>query len=692
MKNSEVEANISNILVIDDTPNNLRILSAILTDHKYEVRSVINGQMGLMAAQADPPDLILLDINMPQMNGYEVCQCLKASELTRDIPVIFISALTEVLDKVKAFAVGGVDYITKPFQIEEVLIRVENQLGRHQLEKQLARKNIQLQKEIRERQRAEEEIKLLLKVTQSISNVPDFPSALEVALSEVCQATGWIFGEAWIPNAEGTALECSSVFYYKNAAKDQTKFASVKSFRKHSELLHLQPNEGLPGRVWTQGKSEWIPDVSLQPNAIFLRYQLARNCGFKAGFAVPIVMPSSNFEQQLPPREVLAVLAFFMLESPQEDQRLVEVVSAVAAQLGTVIKQKKAEAALRDKERYLRLIIDNIPQQIFWKDTNSVFVGCNKNWANAAELEHPEAVVGMTDYDLIANPIQAENYRAQDRRIMETDQAEFHIVETKQKNLEGQNILLDVNKIPIHDSEGNVIGILGVLEDITQRQQAETALRVEQEKSERLLLNVLPKAIADQLKQDNSAIAEQFKEVTIMFADIVDFTPLASKVSPTELVNLLNEIFSSFDKLAEQHNLEKIKTIGDAYMVVGGVPTVQSNHAEAVAEMALDMQEKISQFKRDNHEPFQLRIGINTGSVIAGVIGIKKFSYDLWGDAVNLASRMETQGIAGSIQVTAATYQYLKDKYLFEKRGTLLVKGRGEMITYWLKGRKTAQL
>jgi class 3 adenylate cyclase len=190
------------------------------------------------------------------------------------------------------------------------------------------------------------------------------------------------------------------------------------------------------------------------------------------------------------------------------------------------------------------------------------------------------------------------------------------------------------------------------------------------------------------LKRDNSAIAEQFNEVTILFADLVDFTPLASQISPTKLVNLLNEIFSIFDQLAEHHNLEKIKTIGDAYMVVGGLPTVRPNHAEAIAEMALDMQREIARFKRDDGEPFRLRIGINTGSVVAGVIGIKKFIYDLWGDAVNVASRMETQGSAGNIQVTATTYKYLKDKYLLEERGTILVKGKGEMMTYWLTGRK----
>lgn len=685
MTKNQTETSIGNVLIIDDTPNNLRVLSTMLTQQGYEVRSVISGEMGLMAAQAAPPDIILLDIYMPQMNGYEVCKSLKDSTQTHDIPVIFISALTESIDMVQAFAVGGVDYIIKPFHFAEVLVRIENQLTRIRLEKQLAQQNIQLQTEIYNRQRAEEEIKLLLRVTQAISQVPDFDSALEMALSEVCEATGWSFGEAWIPTADEAALQCSPALYFSSTNTTE-KIVALKRFRQHSEKLNLKSNEGLPGRVWYQGKQEWIPDVSAQPNTIFSRYELAQDCGLKAGFGVPIIINTTNSTPQ--PGKVLAVLVFFMLEFRQQDRRLVELVSAVAAQLGTVIQQKKAEAALRDKEKYLRLIIDNIPQQIFWKDTNSVFVGCNKNWAKAAQLNSPESVVGMTDYELIPNPEQAEYYRSQDKRIMETDRAEFHIVETKQKSTEAENILLDVSKIPIHDSQGKVIGILGVLEDITQRLQAETALRVEQEKSERLLLNILPKAIAEQLKLHQSAIAEQFQEVTIMFADIVDFTPLASEMSPTKLVNLLNEIFSSFDQLAEQHNLEKIKTIGDAYMVVGGLPTVQPNHAEAVAQMALDMQQKISQFKREDGKSFHLRIGINTGSVVAGVIGIRKFSYDLWGDAVNIASRMEAQGIAGNIQVTHATYEYLKDKYFMEKRGEIILKGRGKMITYWLRERK----
>jgi len=227
-----------------------------------------------------------------------------------------------------------------------------------------------------------------------------------------------------------------------------------------------------------------------------------------------------------------------------------------------------------------------------------------------------------------------------------------------------------------------------VRKEITTRREAEAKLIAEQEKSERLLLNVLPAVIADQLKQDLSPIASRFDEVTILFADIVRFTELSTRIPPVELVNQLNEIFSTFDQLAEKHGLEKIKTIGDAYMVVGGLPTPRPDHARAIAAMALEMQDTISKFETDTGETFQLRIGINTGTVVAGVIGLKKFSYDLWGDAVNLANRMESHGIPGQIQVTATTYHHLKDHFHFSERGAIVVKGRGEVEAYLLLGKQ----
>ena len=214
------------------------------------------------------------------------------------------------------------------------------------------------------------------------------------------------------------------------------------------------------------------------------------------------------------------------------------------------------------------------------------------------------------------------------------------------------------------------------------------ALAVEQAKSERLLLNILPAPIAQQLKEEERTIADNFAEVTVMFADIVGFTELASQTRPIELVEILNVIFSEFDQLTEEHGLEKIKTIGDAYMVVGGLPVQKPNHAEAIAAMALDMQDRITEFCKDTGKALSIRIGINTGPVIAGIIGTKKFIYDLWGDTVNIASRMESHGIPGSIQVTEATYKRLRKEYLFEERGPIQVKGKGKMNCYLLKGKK----
>ncbi len=242
---------------------------------------------------------------------------------------------------------------------------------------------------------------------------------------------------------------------------------------------------------------------------------------------------------------------------------------------------------------------------------------------------------------------------------------------------------------PIYDDNDNLTHFVGIQADISVRIRAEQALRLEKNKSERLLLNILPKPIVEQLKKFQGSLAQQFAEATILFADIVGFTTLSAQMPPLELLNLLNQIFSVFDQLAEKHGVEKIKTIGDAYMVAGGLPVANDNHAEAIAQMALDMQQAIQQFQTQQGEAFQIRIGINTGPVVAGVIGIKKFSYDLWGDAVNVASRMESSGIPGKIQVTAATKERLQDKFLFEERGAILVKGKGKMISYWLIGRKS---
>ena len=347
---------------------------------------------------------------------------------------------------------------------------------------------------------------------------------------------------------------------------------------------------------------------------------------------------------------------------------------------------KQIEQALRQAEAKYRQIFENAAQGIYQSSVDGRYISANQALAKlygyrcAQELmanitnigqqvyvdpnRYAKFVSSMHKYDTVSRFV-SQVYRA--------DRSTIWISETARA---------------VYDSEGNLLYYEGTVEDVTERKVVAEALRYQQEQSERLLLNILPGPIAARLQLVEEAIADSFAEVTVLFADLVGFTEICAQIPPTELVSLLNEIFSTFDHLAEQHGLEKIKTIGDAYMVAGGLPLPQANHASAIAEMALDMLAAIAKFTAKHGKPFNIRIGINTGPVVAGVIGIKRLIYDLWGDTVNIASRMESQGIPGCIQVTQSTYDLLRDKYIFEQRGAIQVKGKGEMTTYLLIGKK----
>lgn len=216
-------------------------------------------------------------------------------------------------------------------------------------------------------------------------------------------------------------------------------------------------------------------------------------------------------------------------------------------------------------------------------------------------------------------------------------------------------------------------------------ERAESDLQAAHQRSEQLLLNVLPPQIADRLKAGEETIADRSDEVSILFADLVGSTPLSERLNPDEMVALLNRVFTPFDELAEELGLEKIKTVGDAYMVVGGLPTPRPDHLEAVVEMALRMREEVTRHTVAGHGPLQMRFGIHTGTVVAGVIGKRKFSYDLWGDTVNVAARMEAHGIPGEIHVTAEVRHRLDGHYRFQSRGPIEVKGKGTMETFLLR-------
>ena len=221
-------------------------------------------------------------------------------------------------------------------------------------------------------------------------------------------------------------------------------------------------------------------------------------------------------------------------------------------------------------------------------------------------------------------------------------------------------------------------------------EEAHRLLQAEQERSERLLLNILPGPVAERLKQENGTIADGFADVTVMFADIVNFTTIAEGMSPNQIFAMLNKVFSSFDALAEKYGLEKIKTIGDAYMVAGGLDEGDTrNYSESIANMALDMRDLLATDLTVNDHRVAIRMGIGTGPVVAGVVGKKKFIYDLWGDTVNLASRITAESVPGMIQVDVTTYRRLRNRFEFEAPQTVYLKGKGDTTVYRLQGRKT---
>lgn len=354
--------------------------------------------------------------------------------------------------------------------------------------------------------------------------------------------------------------------------------------------------------------------------------------------------------------------------------------------LQEVRERKQVEDALRQTEAKYRRIFENANEGIFQVTEAGRYISVNPALAQMFGYQSPEDLIqNLTDlgHQLYVQP------KRRDELVVYLNQFD-KIVDAASEvyRKDGTKIWISETIRKVYDTDGCFMFYEGIVHDITDQRQIEMELRQQRKQADRLLVNILPYQIATRLKSGARTIAENFDDVTVLFADLVDFTAASGQMNPKQLVSLLNEIFSTFDRLAEQHGLEKIKTIGDAYMAAAGLPVPRLDHADAVALMALDMQQSMDKFLRPDGNPFQLRIGINTGSVIAGVIGMRKFAYDLWGDTVNIASRMETTGLPGLIQVTPEVYVRLKNRFLFERRGTISIKGRGQMESYWLMRRR----
>lgn len=870
------------ILIVDDTPTNLRMLCDFLTNSGFEVLVATDGESALEQTVYAQPNLILLDVLMPGIDGFETCRRLKANPSTKDIPVIFMTALGETVDKVRGFQVGAVDYVTKPIQPEEVLARITNHLTIQNLQNQLQEQNLRLQQEVKERQQAEELVRqqaqreqLLGEIAQRIRQSLDLDKILSTTVSEVRQFLqtdrvliyrffdGWsgvvavesvstdelsilnttisdpCFGEGYVERYQKSRILVVEDIYTAGMTPCHVDFLAniqvranfvvpilqsqqpIQDLRSREETPIQNPSgaESAPKvqpkiknrlwgllvahhccepRQWQQWEVDFLEALStqiaiaIQQGQLYQRLRrqnrvlvaLNKNKTVNHGdlhsalrqfteaaaqtleisqagvwlyspdhskiHCLDLFESSANrhthgmeltaadypaYFKALEQEPTLAVpdadtnpIALELQASYAPNERTVVGLSGVTAKLDVPIRvagqivgvmcyehtdssrqwtldeqnfagsladlvslcleareRQRAEAALRLAEQRYHSIVENAIEGIFQTSPSGHFISANPALAKIFGYSSPEELItGIQD---ISRQVYVQpNRRDEFIAAIQADNAVFEF-ESLVYRKDGTVIWVSENTRAVRDSTGALLYYEGAVCDITVRRVAQESLRFQQEQTEQLLLNILPESIAHQLKRYPSTIADSFEAVSVLFADIVGFTEFSARTSPKELVKILNLIFSKFDQLAERHGLEKIKTIGDAYMVVAGLPTPHPNHALAIAEMALDMQTEMVRLGNQTGEAFKLRIGINSGPVVAGVIGIKKFFYDLWGDTVNVASRMEAQGVDGAIQVTAATYELLRDKYLFEERGVIFVKGKGEMITYLLTGK-----
>ena len=266
------------------------------------------------------------------------------------------------------------------------------------------------------------------------------------------------------------------------------------------------------------------------------------------------------------------------------------------------------------------------------------------------------------------------------------------LVHSEFRVLKANGELLDVSlKLnAVRDDDGNILYSNAIWRDITELKRVQRALEAEKQKSEELLLNILPRSIVDRLTSSPATIADGIENATILFCDIDGFTELSQRVAPEKLISILNVVFSEFDHLVGFFGLEKIKTIGDAYMVAAGLPEPRDDHAVVMAKLAREMCACVDRLNTVLETPVSVRIGIESGSVVAGVIGKKKFAYDLWGDSVNMAARMEAHGMAGEIQVGPVAHGLLRDLFDFEDRGHIDLKGKGPTRCFLLRSEKPA--
>ena len=368
----------------------------------------------------------------------------------------------------------------------------------------------------------------------------------------------------------------------------------------------------------------------------------------------------------------------------EEDGRLIGSVLTFV----DITPRRRIEHRLRESEEQVRLLLNSTGEGIYGVDLQGNCTFANPACVRLLGFDTDEDLFGRNMHDLVHHTRpNGEPYPMEECQIYKAfrEGRGVHTDTEVMWRADGTSFPAEYWSYPL-ERNGSPVGSVLTFVDITDRRRTETKLRQEHARAERLLLNVLPPAIADQLKaQPGKTIAEQFDEVTALFADVVGFTSLSERLSPHEAVRLLNEVFTAFDRFADRYKVEKIRTIGDGYMVAAGAPVPRDDHCDAIARMALDMRDWIADRRFRDSLPIRVRIGINSGTAVGAVVGTSKFHYDLWGDAVNVAARMESLGEPGKIHVAEGAWKRLQSGYVLEPRGEIDVKGKGSLSTWFLE-------
>ncbi|MCS6960802.1 MAG: adenylate/guanylate cyclase domain-containing protein [Pseudanabaenaceae cyanobacterium SKYGB_i_bin29] len=592
------------ILIIDDKPTSIQLLVDLLRRSGYQPTFLTDSSTAMELILREPPDLILLDVVMPGVDGYTLCRQIKGNPSTKDIPVIFISGYGEIIDKVMGFNIGGADYITKPFHSQEVLARIEHHLSLQHLKKDLEAQNQRLQLEVNYRMQAEAELRILLQSMTDIILVYD----------------------RW--GQHQRTITTNSRFSYR--VQENYHRLLAEQFSDYRDFVQIVLNT--------------------RDNVCDVEYKLLIDKE-EVWFAANI--------------------------SPLEEDSALWVAREITG-------RKLIESNLTRSNAFLNAQKEVEQDGVLMVDDQGRIIAYNQLFKEMWQVD--ETLLSSSEHRLITPLLH--NSEMPDPLVEAIEAMYQQPEETLRLQTEFSGRIFDCYARSVYSPTGQFYGVCWFFRDITERVQAEVALRVEKEKSERLLLNILPFKIAAKLKEGATTIADSHPDVSVLFADIVGFSQVAYHRSPQEVVSLLNSVFSRFDTLVEKYQLEKIKTIGDEYMAVGGLIGQQPDHLRSAALLALEMLEVIREFRGEEDQTMTLRIGLHTGPVVAGVIGTKKFAYDLWGETVNLASRMQSQGLPGKIQVTETVYRRLQREFQLTYRGEMLIKGHGLMGTFWLEGMK----